>query len=82
MVGELHASIRAIPSPQLRAALVDTPVVLVVGARQVGKSTLVQQVISTRPGVTYLTLDDLTVQSVIPLGDRLVAMPISGLWAA
>lgn len=47
---------------QLRAALGDTPVALVVGARQVGKSTLVQQVISTRPGSTYLTLDDLTVQ--------------------
>lgn len=47
---------------QLRAALADTPVVLVVGPRQVGRSTLVQQVISARPGSTYLTLDDLTVQ--------------------
>jgi len=46
---------------QLRAALADTPVVLVIGPRQVGKSTLVQQVISARPGSTYLTLDDLTV---------------------
>lgn len=35
---------------------------LVVGPRQVGKSTLVQQVIAARPGSTYLTLDDLTVQ--------------------
>ncbi len=48
--------------PRLRAALADTPVVLVVGARQVGKSTLVQHVISGRRDSTYLTLDDLTAQ--------------------
>lgn len=43
-----------------RAALTDTPVVLIVGARQVGKSTLVRHVLGTTPGATYTTLDDLT----------------------
>lgn len=38
-------------------ALVDTPVVVVEGARQVGKSTLAQQVLTHRPG-RLLTLDD------------------------
>ena len=38
-------------------ALVDTPVVVVEGARQVGKSTLAQQVLAHRPG-RLLTLDD------------------------
>lgn len=48
---------------RLEAALGDTPVTLVVGPRQVGKSTLVQQVVGGRPEATYLTLDDLTVQT-------------------
>ena len=46
--------------PAFRAALADTPVVLVVGARQVGKSTLIRQVIEAGYPATYLTLDDLT----------------------
>lgn len=41
----------------LRRALADTPVVLVNGARQVGKTTLVQAVADRR----YLSLDDATV---------------------
>jgi predicted AAA+ superfamily ATPase len=40
----------------LREAMTDTPVVLVSGARQTGKSTLVQSVVSG----DYLTFDDLT----------------------
>ena len=48
---------------RLEAALTDTPVTLVVGPRQVGKSTLVRAVIAERPDATYLTLDDLTAQS-------------------
>ncbi|HUH38515.1 MAG TPA: ATP-binding protein [Spongiibacteraceae bacterium] len=39
----------------LAEALSDTPVVLLNGARQTGKSTLVQ---ALRPGLRYLTLDD------------------------
>lgn len=47
---------------QLRAALADTPVVLVHGARQTGKSTLTQSLVEGG-GETrrYLTLDDATV---------------------
>jgi uncharacterized protein len=46
-------------APQLKAALQDTPVTLIVGARQSGKSTLARQVSKA----TYLTLDDFTVLS-------------------
>jgi uncharacterized protein len=45
------------------AALADTPVVLVNGARQSGKSTLVQQIGSELGSSTYLTLDDATTLS-------------------
>lgn len=47
-------------TPQLLSALVDTPVVLLHGARQVGKSTLTQQVASGPRPARYLTLDDTT----------------------
>jgi predicted AAA+ superfamily ATPase len=43
--------------PKLNAALADTRVVLLNGARQVGKSTLAQQLAQQRGG-QYLTLDD------------------------
>lgn len=43
---------------QLRDALADTPVVLVNGARQTGKSTLVQSPELEGPGRQYLTFDD------------------------
>ncbi|RJP39840.1 MAG: ATP-binding protein [Phycisphaerales bacterium] len=43
---------------QVRRSLKDTPVVLVQGARQTGKSTLVRAVADSRTGATYLTLDD------------------------
>jgi uncharacterized protein len=42
----------------LRAALGDTPVTMVVGPRQSGKSTLVQALGSELDGARYLTLDD------------------------
>ena len=42
----------------LRDALADTPVVLVNGARQVGKSTLVRDPAGVGAGRRYLTLDD------------------------
>lgn len=44
---------------RLREALADTPVVLLNGARQTGKSTLAQQLADQRKG-RYLTLDDPT----------------------
>ncbi|WP_136661812.1 ATP-binding protein [Nitratireductor sp. XY-223] len=45
--------------PRLREALTDTPVVLVVGPRRAGKTTLVQTV--GREDRTYVTLDDQTI---------------------
>jgi predicted AAA+ superfamily ATPase len=47
--------------PALRAALGDSPVVLVHGARQTGKTTLVQAVADASPARRYLTLDDASV---------------------
>lgn len=46
--------------PSIEAALADTPAVLVVGARQTGKTTLVRALGQKRPGSTYVTFDDLT----------------------
>ena len=43
---------------QIVTALSDTPVVLLNGARQTGKSTLVQQLASERGASKYLTLDN------------------------
>jgi hypothetical protein len=44
--------------PSIQEALADTPAVLVVGARQTGKTTLVREMAATRPETTYVTLDD------------------------
>lgn len=41
----------------LSEALTDTPVVILQGARQVGKSTLANQLVADRPAVV-VTLDD------------------------
>ena len=43
--------------PRIAEALLDTPVVLLAGPRQAGKTTLVRQ-IATGNGLRYLTLDD------------------------
>ncbi len=57
---------------RLLEALSDTPVVLLHGARQTGKSTLVQAIAQDlRPAASYLTFDDATTMSVAkrdPLG--------------
>jgi len=45
-------------SPSVTEALRDTPVVLLVGARQTGKSTLVRSLLGNSPARRYLTLDD------------------------
>ncbi|MBA3058692.1 MAG: ATP-binding protein [Gammaproteobacteria bacterium] len=54
-------------APLLQEALSDTPVVVVNGARQTGKSTLVQSLagatLPQAPSRQYLTLDDAVVQS-------------------
>ena len=42
----------------VQAALADTRVVVVLGARQVGKSTLVEQIARGEPGRLVITLDD------------------------
>ena len=57
MVDYTHMVHRHLTDP-LRQALLDTPVVLVNGARQTGKSTLVQAADLAGPGRPYLTLDD------------------------
>src|SRR3989339_1793044 len=44
--------------PALEEALAHFPVVVLLGARQVGKSTLAQDLASARWPATYLTLDD------------------------
>ena len=44
--------------PRLRDALADTPVVMLVGPRQAGKSTLAQQLIAEGHEARYLTFDD------------------------
>ena len=43
--------------PRIAEALLDTPVVLLAGPRQAGKTTLVRQMAAQR-GLRYLTLDD------------------------
>ena len=43
--------------PRIAQALLDTPVVLLAGPRQAGKTTLVRQ-IAARQGLHYITLDD------------------------
>lgn len=45
---------------KVRAALADTPVVVVHGARQTGKSTLVRAIAASVPRRRYVTLDDST----------------------
>ena len=41
---------------RIREAMTDTPVVLIAGPRQLGKTTLVRQF--TGSGMRYITLDD------------------------
>jgi predicted AAA+ superfamily ATPase len=53
----LHMLERAL-TPLIQEALADTPVVLLLGARQVGKSTLAKALLDARPGGRYLTFDD------------------------
>ncbi len=49
--------------PSLRDALSDTPVVIVVGARQTGKSTLAKSLLGPKFRAEYVTFDDVTVRA-------------------
>lgn len=49
--------------PFLRSALADTPVVMLHGARQTGKTTLAKAIADGRPRRGYFTMDDATVLS-------------------
>lgn len=49
--------------PALREAWADSPVVMLNGPRQAGKSTLAQALIAEQPGARYLTLDDASILS-------------------
>lgn len=51
--------------PKLRHALADTPVVLLTGARQTGKTTLVRQIAARQPQRDYFTLDDQTTLAAV-----------------
>ncbi|MGC8967628.1 MAG: ATP-binding protein [Thermus sp.] len=51
----------------IRRALDDRPVVLLLGGRQVGKSTLAQALVAERRLDRYLTLDDLTLLAAAQL---------------
>src|SRR5205814_7359227 len=55
--GEYLAMIRRTIENSIRQALADTPVVLLNGARQTGKTTLAQA-IAERTGAQFFTLDD------------------------
>jgi predicted AAA+ superfamily ATPase len=54
----MDAMIARALEPRVLEALADTRVVVVLGARQVGKSTLVERIAGTRLGARVLTLDD------------------------
>ena len=49
----------------LDAALADTPVVLLRGARQCGKTTLARQTVDRRVGCRYLSLDDIGILATV-----------------
>lgn len=52
-------------TPLLLAALADTPVVLLNGARQTGKSTLVKAIAENEFPAQYLTLDDFSILAAV-----------------
>src|ERR1700735_1616883 len=72
-------------------ALADTRVVVVNGARQVGKSTLAELMVARSAGTRELYLDDQAVRSAaeadpnageqqLSFGDRLTSLPMAALW--
>lgn len=65
---------------QVESLLASFPVVVVSGARQVGKSTLVEALVAERGGV-YVTLDDVSVRSEALADPRAFVMGRPGLLA-
>jgi hypothetical protein len=71
MVWHILAMLPRQLTPWVADALNDTPVVLLQGARQVGKSTLAKLLLESHPGGRYLSLDDPAVRraaEVDPVG--------------
>jgi hypothetical protein len=62
--------------PLVHEALADTPVVVVHGARQTGKSTLVRA-LAQQTGRSYLTLDDGAVVPIYGIFDNEYVEPMS-----
>jgi uncharacterized protein len=65
-------------------AIGDSPVVLLHGPRQSGKTTLARHV-GNRLGYTYLTFDDVVASQAanadpVGFGDGLFAVPIRSMW--
>lgn len=77
MADTLPALFRRFSAARVSTALKDTPVVMVNGPRQSGKTTLVRQF--TAADRTYITLDDNT-ELEAARGDRMFAAPISCAW--
>lgn len=63
---------------QILAALAESPVVLITGARQTGKTTLVQQLARAAHPAQYLSLDDLTLRGAAQNDPRGFLKNISG----
>ena len=61
----IHTMIRRNIRSNLLDALADTPVVLLNGARQTGKSTLVKAIVSGEHSARYVTLDDVSVLGAV-----------------
>ena len=62
MTWHIFITINRALTPLVAEALGDTPVVLLQGARQVGKSTLAKKVLENQPDGRYLSLDDVPVR--------------------
>ena len=66
-------------TPRLAEALLDTPVVLLLGARQVGKSTLAKELLRQQRAGRYLTLDDAAVRRSAEVDPAGFVSPTEGL---
>lgn len=70
--------------PRVAEALRDTRVVMVMGARQVGESTLWEGIADGEHAAETVSMDERGTRETAqadPGGERLWAVPVSGLWA-